>query len=132
MHFPVIAACAPDDVDLNTCVGVVTSLQEEFAFRFTGVRPLTPGFKLFTTYLWMKSLPPLQMELVELQCNDELKTKYCTASPLSFPDLVLPSNKFPNYIEHLKHIVAAFGSIYCCEQLFSKMKYIKLHSLPDK
>ena len=49
MHFHRIAACASDDVDLNTCVGVVISLQEEFASRFTGVRPLAPDSKLFTS-----------------------------------------------------------------------------------
>ncbi|KAG0721741.1 General transcription factor II-I repeat domain-containing protein 2 [Chionoecetes opilio] len=129
MHFPRIAACAPDDVDLNTCVGVVTSLREEFASRFTGVRPLAPGFKLFTSpfdFPMDEAPAPLQMELVELQCNDELKAKYRTASPLSFfCDRVLPSNKFPNYIEHVKRIVAMFGSTYCCEQLFSEMKYTK-------
>ncbi|KAG0712988.1 General transcription factor II-I repeat domain-containing protein 2 [Chionoecetes opilio] len=129
MHFPRIAACAPDDVDLNTCVGVVTSLREEFASCFTGVRPLAPGFKLFTSpfdFPMDEAPAPLQMELVELQCNDELKAKYRTVSPLSFfRDLVLPSNKFSNYIEHVKRIVAMFGSTYCCEQLFSKMKYTK-------
>ncbi|KAG0723767.1 General transcription factor II-I repeat domain-containing protein 2 [Chionoecetes opilio] len=129
MHFPRIATCAPDDVDLNTCVGVVTSLREEFASRFTGVRPLAPGFKLFTSpfdFPVDEAPGPLQIELVELQCNDELKAKYRTASPLSFfRDLVLPSNKFPYYIEHIKCIVAMFGSTYCCEHLFSKMKYTK-------
>ncbi|KAG0714799.1 General transcription factor II-I repeat domain-containing protein 2 [Chionoecetes opilio] len=129
MHFPRIAACAPDDVDLNTCVGIVTSLREEFTSRFTGVRPLALGFKLFTSpfdFAVDEAPAPLQMELVELQCNDELKAKYRTASPLSFfRDLVLPSNKFPNYIEHVKCIVAMFGSTYCCEQLFLKMKYTK-------
>lgn len=35
IHFPCIAACAPDEMDLNSCVSVVTSLQEEFASRFT-------------------------------------------------------------------------------------------------
>ena len=64
------------------------------------------------------------MELVELQCIDELKAKYCTTSALFFfRDLVLLFNKFPNYIEHVKHIVAMFDSTYCCEQLFSKIKY---------
>ncbi|KAG0714166.1 General transcription factor II-I repeat domain-containing protein 2B [Chionoecetes opilio] len=76
MHFPRIVACAPDDVDLNTCVGVVTSLREEFASRFTGVRPLAPASSCSPpplTSLWTKAPAPLQMELVELQCNDELK-----------------------------------------------------------
>ena len=121
MHFPRIAACAADGMDLNTCVGVVTSLREEFASRFTGVRPLAPGFKLFTfpfDFPVDEAPVPLQMELVKLQCNDELKAKYRTASPLSFCDLVLPTNKFPNHIEHVKCFVAMFGSIYCCEQLF--------------
>lgn len=49
MHFPHFAACASDDVDLNTCVSAVTSLQEEFASHFTGLRPLAPVFKLFTS-----------------------------------------------------------------------------------
>ena len=49
MHFPRFAAFAPDDVDLNACVGVVTSLREEFASRSTSVRPLAPCFKLFTS-----------------------------------------------------------------------------------
>ena len=129
MHFSHIAACAPDDMDLNTCVGVVTSLREKFASCFTGVRPLVPRFKLFTSPFDLpvdEAPAPLQRELVELQCNDKLMAKYHTASPLSFfCDLVLPSHKFPNYIEHVKCIVAMFGSTYCCEQIFSKMKYTK-------
>ncbi|XP_076043765.1 general transcription factor II-I repeat domain-containing protein 2-like [Oratosquilla oratoria] len=48
VHFPRLAACAPDDVDLDTCVTVVTSLREEFASCFAGVRVLATDFKLFT------------------------------------------------------------------------------------
>ena len=117
-------------MDLNSCVGVVTSLLEGFASRFIGVRPLGPGFKLFTSpfdFTVDKASASLQMELVELQCNDKLKAKYRTASPLSFRDLVLPSNNFPDYIEPVERIIAMFGSTYCCEQIFLKIKYIKSH-----
>ena len=50
MHFSCIATCAPDDVDLNTCVGVVTTSWEEFTSRFT-VRPLAPGFSTKFLYI---------------------------------------------------------------------------------
>uniref|UniRef100_UPI00358E1D8A general transcription factor II-I repeat domain-containing protein 2-like n=1 Tax=Myxine glutinosa TaxID=7769 RepID=UPI00358E1D8A len=131
VHFPRLAACAPDDVDLGTCVSVVNSLREEFASRFAGVRVLAADFKLFTApfdFPVEDAPASLQMELVELQCNDEMKAKFRTSSPLSFfRDTVLPSNNFQKYIAHVQRIVAMFGSTYCCEQLFSKMKYTKSH-----
>ena len=47
-HFPRLAACVPDDLEPDTCVGVVDSLGKEFASRFAGVRPLPADLKLFT------------------------------------------------------------------------------------
>ena len=62
----------------------------------------------------------------EVQCNDELKAKFYNSPPLSFfRDFALPSSNFPKYIAHVQRIVAMFGGTYCCEQLFSKMKYTK-------
>ena len=53
------------------------------------------------------------MELVELLCNDELKTKLYNSSPQSFfRDIVLPSRNFPKYIAHVQRIVAMFGGTY--------------------
>ena len=70
------------------------------------------------------SLPPS----VELQSNEELKAKFRATSILSFfRDHVLPSGSYPNYIAHVQRIVAMFSTTYCCEQLFSKMKYTKSH-----
>ncbi|XP_076054448.1 general transcription factor II-I repeat domain-containing protein 2-like [Oratosquilla oratoria] len=118
VHFPHLAACAPDNVDLDTCVSVVTSLHEGFASRFAGVRVLAADFKLFTApfdFPVEDAPASLQMELVERQCNDEMKAKFHTSSPLSFfRDIVLPSNNFQKYIAHVQHIVAMFGSTYCC------------------
>ncbi len=65
------------------------------------------------------------MELVELQCNDELKAKFDNSSPLSFfRDIALSSRNFPKYTVHVQRIIAMLGGTYCYEQLFSKMKYI--------
>ena len=127
MHAYITAACVPDDVEPDICVSVVASLREEFASRFAGqaaccrlqavYRPLT--------FPWTTPLP-LQMELVELQCNDELKAKFYNSSPLSFfRDSALPSWTFPKYIAHVQRTIAMFGGTHCCEQLFSKMKYTK-------
>ena len=64
---------------------------------------------------------PLQMELVEIQCNDELNAKFYNSSPLPFfRDIALSSMNFPKYIAHVQRIVAIFGGTYCCEQLFPK------------
>ena len=48
VHFPRFAACAPDNVDLDTCVSVIASWQEEFASCFTDVKVLAVDLKLFT------------------------------------------------------------------------------------
>ena len=96
-HFPRLAACVPDDVEPDTCVIiiVVASLREEFASRFAADRPLAGDFKLFTApfdFPVDDAPAPLQMELVELRCNDELKAKFYNSSPLSFfRDIALPS-----------------------------------------
>ena len=77
------------------------------------------------TFPWTTPLL-LRMELVELQCNDELKAKFYNSSPLSFfRDTDLPSRTYPKYIAHFQRIVAMFCVTYCCEQLLSKMKYTK-------
>ncbi len=66
------------------------------------------------------------MELMELQCNDKREAKFYNSSPLSFfRDIALPSSNCQKYIAHVQRIVAMFGGTYCCEQLFSKMKYAK-------
>ena len=93
-HFPRIAACVPDNDEPDTCVSVVASLREDFASRFAGVRPLAADLKLFTAPV--DDAPPLQMELVKLQCNGELKAKFYNSSPLSFfRDIALPYRNFP-------------------------------------
>ena len=106
-------ACVSDDVEPDTCVSVVASMREEFDSRFAGIKPLAADFKLFTVHLDFPvddAPAPLQMELVELQCNDELNAKFYYSSPLSFfCDIALPSRNFPTFIAHVQRVVAMFG-----------------------
>ena len=82
-------------------------------------------------YYWVSSWWANRIGLASLNsltrtANDELKTKLYNSSPLSFfRDIALPSSNFPKYIAHVQRIVAMFGGTYCCEQLFSKVKYTK-------
>ena len=106
-------AWVPDDLEPDTCVSVVASMREEFASRFAGIKPLAADFKLFTApfdFPVDDAPAPLQMELVELQCNDELKAKFYNTSPLSFfREIALPSRNFPTFIADVQRAVAMFG-----------------------
>ena len=81
----------------------------------------------------------LQIELIELQCNDMLKSKYDSVGAAQFPCF------FPDTMPQLRtqaaQMLSMFGSTYLCEQLFSMMKVNKtshrsrltdehLHSVP--
>ena len=94
-------------------------------------RCMAADFKLFTApFDFLVDDAPLPMELVELQCNDELKSKFYNSSPLSFSrDIALPSRNFPKYIAHVQRIAAMFVGTYCCEQLFSENEVHKVSPL---
>ena len=101
-------------VEPDTCVSVVASMREEFASCFAGIKALAADLKLFTAPFDfpVDDAPApciMFMELVELQCNDELKAKFYNSSPLSFfRDIALPSRNFPTFIAHVQRVVAMF------------------------
>jgi len=65
-----------------------------------------------------------QMELIELQANMETKRTYSENSLVDFYKLYV-CEKYPNLSRHEKRMTFLFGSTYCCEQIFSKMKLTK-------
>ena len=81
--------------------------------------------------MWMWSLPPseVQMELIDLQCSDELKSRFAAVGHADFwRKHILPTKRFPGLVDNAMRTVAAFGCTYCCEQLFSRMKLTKSKS----
>ena len=73
LHFPRLTTCVPGDVDLESCADVISSLRFKLASHFAGVKELAADFKLFTAsfdFLVDDARVEIQMELVELQCND--------------------------------------------------------------
>ena len=64
------------------------------------------------------------MELIELQADMNTKRKYSENSLVDFYKLYV-CEKFPNLSRHAKRMASLFGSTYCCEQFFSKVKLTK-------
>lgn len=66
------------------------------------------------------------MELVDLQCNIELKHIFETSeSKIDFYNTYVTKEKFSNLRNLAQKVVSAFGSTYTCESFFSKMKLTK-------
>ena len=72
------------------------------------------------------ALSEVQIELIDLQCSNELKSYFAAVSHADFwRKHILLTKHFPGLVDNAMRTVAAFGSTYCCEQLFSMMKLTK-------
>ena len=81
--------------------------------------------------MWMWSLPreKCRWSSVDLQCSDELKSRFAAVGHADFwRKHILPTKRFPGLVDNAMRTVAAFGCTYCCEQLFSRMKLTKSKS----
>lgn len=82
-------------------------------------------------------LEAMQMDIIELQCNYELKNKCADSSVHQFyKKKHLSVIKYPNLSGHIKRTMVLFVSTYVCERLFSTMnlqvKYKFRSSLTDE
>ena len=58
----------------------------------------------------------VQMELVDLQYSDELKSRFAAVGHADFwRKHILPTKRFPGLVDNAMRTVAAFGCTYCCE-----------------
>ncbi|GAA6098908.1 general transcription factor II-I repeat domain-containing protein 2-like, partial [Tachysurus ichikawai] len=65
----------------------------------------------------------LQMEPIELQCNETLKSKYDAVGATQFPQFI--PDTMPQLRTQAAQLLSLFGSTYLCEHLFSLMKMTK-------
>ena len=98
--------------------------------RFGAIRFLENDIKLFSTPFDVHAnvvKEKYQMELVQLQCSDELKSKFRAVGELllDFYKKYLECKQWLNSINHAKKVASMFGSTYECEQLFSSIKVTK-------
>ena len=126
VHFPTLMENEP--ASPYTYVAFVELLRREFADRFTDFRAHSWKFLVFSNPLQVEvdgAPEAVQMELIELQCSAAMKATSQEVPLVEFYRMHLPTEQFPALIKYAKIIASLFGNTYVCEQLFSKMIFVK-------
>ena len=66
-----------------------------------------------------------QLELIDIHNDSDLKIAFSGHDLLNFYSHCVSSDKYTNLSQDDRKFIALFGSTYCCEQLFSRMKNTK-------
>ncbi len=105
-------------------------MKQQFQERFNDFRSHKFEFDLFNKPFDIEvydSHEDIQMELIELQANHELKLKFKSLKLIEFYESLSKShsNAFPKVKTNALRIASMFGSIYLFEKLFSILKHKK-------
>ncbi|EGV96861.1 General transcription factor II-I repeat domain-containing protein 2, partial [Cricetulus griseus] len=126
-HFPTLKSVSQSDSDGLNYIPKIVELKTEFQKRLVGFfkaweNELTLFSSPFSTKI--DSVPDeLQMEVIDLQCNTVLRTKY---DKVGIPDFYKHLwSSYPKYRSHCAKMLSMFSSTHICEQLFSIMKLSK-------
>ncbi len=132
-HFTTCRSLVEEGIAFNgdEYASAVENLLQEFDQRFADFKAHRDTFQLFADPFSadVESVPSLlQMELIDLQCNSELKTKFREAQgnadkTAQFLRELPPC--FPELSKVFSRLMCLFGSTYVCEKLFSTMNFNK-------
>ena len=109
-------------------VDILRTLRSEFETRFRDLFHLQLEFNIFATpfSLDVDSVPcDFQLELIDLQCDTELRDKFQTKEHLLQFYKNFPQKRFPKLHRHAARMLSMFGSTYNCERFFSSLKICK-------
>ena len=107
---------------------LLIALRSQFEDRFADFRSLSDALHLFSAPLStaIETCPRnLMMELIDIKSDLRVKHLFQGDSDLVKSYQSLPPMSYPNLRQFASKYIAQFGSTYLCEQLFSRMKYIK-------
>ncbi|XP_023213685.1 general transcription factor II-I repeat domain-containing protein 2-like isoform X2 [Centruroides sculpturatus] len=105
----------------------VNTLLTSFNERFGEFQKYKIYLQLFSTPFDVKvedAPPDVQLELIDIQCSDELKSQFKNSNLLTFYK-ELPDTSFPKLKDNARFCASMFGSTYVCEQAFSLMNLNK-------
>ena len=101
---------------------------ETFSERIQDIKSKQMELNIFATpFNVVASAAPnnFQHEIIELQTNDTLKSMHLNTPLVEFYQRYVTADDFPILGKHALKYVSLFGSIYCCEQFFSKLNLAK-------
>ncbi|XP_047569102.1 general transcription factor II-I repeat domain-containing protein 2 isoform X3 [Lutra lutra] len=122
-HFPTLKSVSRNESDGLNYIPKIVELKTEFQKRLSDFKVHESELTLFSSPFSVRVESvheALQMEVIDLQCNTVLKTKYDKVGVPEFCKYLWGS--YPRYRVHCAKILSMFGSTYICEQLFSIMK----------
>ncbi|XP_070408444.1 general transcription factor II-I repeat domain-containing protein 2 [Nothobranchius furzeri] len=121
-HFPCLKkVCASQhEADMKWFKDKITGLLREFELRFQIFDELEKDFRIFCSPFTVNpsDLPTsIQLEIIDLQCDSDLKGTFVTAGLDTFYQNLLPG--YPNLTALAAKLLSMFGTTYLCEQVFS-------------
>ena len=124
-HFATLQQNKPMSTTLF--VSVIRHFGTEFSSRFSNICSRKNNIRLFSTPfdIQVNAVPEKdQMELIELQCSNELKSQFqCEhVSLLDSHKKYLDSKRYTNLVKHTKKMASYFSGAYACEQLLLSIK----------
>ena len=128
-HFPTLKEFKSSQIsNFSKYADEIEKLSTEFNRRFSELTKYDKVFEIFsfTFQVDVSTVPEaLQVETINLQCNNELMQVHATTTKIDFYKTYITAEKYPNLRLFAQKIVSAFGSTYVCEAFFSKMKFNK-------
>ncbi|XP_031247017.1 general transcription factor II-I repeat domain-containing protein 2B [Mastomys coucha] len=122
-HFPTLKSVSRSESDGLNYIPKIVELKAEFQKRLSDFKSCESELTLFsspfsTTIDSVRE--ELQMEVIDLQCNTVLRTKY---DKVGIPDFYKHLwSSYPKFRSHCAKMLSMFSSTHICEQLFSIMK----------
>uniref|UniRef100_G3Q0J7 SPIN-DOC-like zinc-finger domain-containing protein n=1 Tax=Gasterosteus aculeatus TaxID=69293 RepID=G3Q0J7_GASAC len=127
-HFPCLrdVCVTRPDADMKRYKDKIAGLLREFEKRFQVFGELETEFSVFRSPFTVKAsdLPvEIQLEIIDLQCDADLKGKFASVGLDRFDQYLLPG--YPKLTALAAKILCMFGTTYLCEQIFSVMNINK-------
>uniref|UniRef100_A0AAY4BWE5 HAT C-terminal dimerisation domain-containing protein n=1 Tax=Denticeps clupeoides TaxID=299321 RepID=A0AAY4BWE5_9TELE len=130
-HFPSLREVNLVKQRLPEYVTLLRHLDQDFALRFEDFRESGGDMELFSQNVTISvdSVPDhIQMQLIEFQCDSELKNKFMSLHLKDFYTRV-SSESYPGIRKHAQVMLALFGSSYICEQTFTDILTLSVSQL---